>query len=164
MYLLKLISEAKEGISGYALMKKIQERTGFWRPSPGSIYPLLGALEEEGLIEHRIEDDKKFYSLTNKGKEGLAQARTAREEALEGVRRSIRVLGELFGDDVATDLAEHLERVHGHLPPELWGLFHELRVVISELLSQNTSQEEINAIAETLRRTIEELRRYAKRN
>ena len=59
-YVLKLISKSESPISGYSLMKLIEEETGFWRPSPGSIYPLLTSLEEEGLVKHFKEKDKKL--------------------------------------------------------------------------------------------------------
>lgn len=41
---------------------------GWWRPSPGSIYPLLSSMVEEGVLS-RSDDDKKVYSLTTKGRE-----------------------------------------------------------------------------------------------
>lgn len=41
---------------------------GWWRPSPGSIYPLLGSMVEEGVLS-RSDDDKKLYTLTAKGRE-----------------------------------------------------------------------------------------------
>jgi DNA-binding PadR family transcriptional regulator len=40
---------------------------GWWRPSPGSIYPLLSSMVEEGVLKR--SDDKKLYSLTEKGRE-----------------------------------------------------------------------------------------------
>lgn len=164
LYLLKLIGKAPAGISGYALMKQIEEETGFWRPSPGSIYPLLGALEESGLIQHRVEGDKKFYSLTEKGRESLSRARTAREEAMAGVRRSISVLGKLFGEDVEADLMNHLDWVHRRIPHELRRSLHELREVITTLLRQNLPPEELENIDEILRKATEELRGYVTRN
>jgi DNA-binding PadR family transcriptional regulator len=45
--------------------KAALQSEGRWRPSPGLIYPLLGRLVEEGLIEERKDDGR--YSLTKKG-------------------------------------------------------------------------------------------------
>ncbi len=163
-YILKLIGEASDGISGYALMKRIEAETGFWRPSPGSIYPLLAALEEAGLVEHRAEKDKKVYFLTAKGRDGLARAQAAKDEALEGVRRSIRVLGELFGADVEADLAEHLDSMRSQVPPELRRSLRCLRATLADLLSHELSAEEAAGIETILKRTIEELKGYAKRD
>ena len=47
-------------------VKASPSRMGWWRPSPGSVYPLLDALQKDGSIRKR-EDDR--YELTEKGKE-----------------------------------------------------------------------------------------------
>lgn len=61
-------------MSGSELMDEIEEYTE-WRPSPGSIYPLLNRLKEEGLIEKYRNDDPnlKRFSLTEQGKNELEE-------------------------------------------------------------------------------------------
>lgn len=55
---------------GYELMDRLEEKTGGrWRPSPGSVYPTLTALEEEGLITGRDEDGKRVFELTEAGRD-----------------------------------------------------------------------------------------------
>lgn len=55
--------------NGYQLMQDLEERSGGrWRPSPGSVYPTLSQLEDEGLIEAVEADGKKAYSITDAGK------------------------------------------------------------------------------------------------
>ena len=58
----------KRPMSGSEIMEKIEEFTD-WRPSPGSIYPLLAHLQEDGVIElHEDEDPSlKRFSLTESG-------------------------------------------------------------------------------------------------
>lgn len=52
----------------YEIIKTIQTKTnGFYKPSPGSIYPVLKSLIKEGLVESFEENGKKFYKLTQKG-------------------------------------------------------------------------------------------------
>jgi DNA-binding PadR family transcriptional regulator len=165
LYLLKLLSEEPGGLSGYELMKRIEEETGFWRPSPGSIYPLLAALEGRELIRHRPEGDKKIYSLTPKGEEALAKAQAARAEALEGMRRSIQLLAGLFGEDLAEGLSEPLgPSPLDRLPPGLKGQLAQLRALILKVLSRELSDEEVKGIEEILEGAIEELRAYAERD
>jgi DNA-binding PadR family transcriptional regulator len=54
--------------NGAEIMDEIEGMTqGWWRPSPGSIYPLLEELTQEGLIRKREQDGK--YELTEKAKE-----------------------------------------------------------------------------------------------
>jgi DNA-binding PadR family transcriptional regulator len=60
---------------GYEMIQELGERTGgIWRPSPGSIYPTLQLLEDEGLIEATAEGGRKSYRLTDAGR---AEAETA---------------------------------------------------------------------------------------
>ena len=58
----------RKSMSGTELMDEIEYYTD-WRPSPGSVYPLLSKLEEEGLIELVESDDPslKRYALTKTG-------------------------------------------------------------------------------------------------
>jgi DNA-binding PadR family transcriptional regulator len=54
---------------GYELMRRLEgEAGGRWRPSPGSVYPLLQLLEDEGLVRGRDSDSRKVYELTERGR------------------------------------------------------------------------------------------------
>jgi DNA-binding PadR family transcriptional regulator len=54
---------------GYELMRRLEEQAGGrWRPSPGSVYPLLQVLEDEGLVRGRDSDGRKVYELTEPGR------------------------------------------------------------------------------------------------
>lgn len=65
----------EEPRNGYGLMQEIEERSGgAWRPSPGSIYPALSQLEDEGLIEP-IEARQKAFTLTAEGSSYVEQNR-----------------------------------------------------------------------------------------
>jgi DNA-binding PadR family transcriptional regulator len=66
-----LLLLAEEPRNGYQIMQEVQERSeGAWRPSPGSVYPALAQLEDEGLIRSEEIDGRKAYRLTV---DGLAQ-------------------------------------------------------------------------------------------
>ncbi|MFM9371163.1 PadR family transcriptional regulator [Streptomyces sp. Da 82-17] len=53
---------------GYEMIQEIAERSGgAWKPSPGSVYPTLQLLEDEGLIVSETEGGKKLFSLTEAG-------------------------------------------------------------------------------------------------
>ena len=69
-----LVLLAEEPRNGYALMQEIEERSdGAWRPSPGSIYPALAMMEDEGLIRSVEADGQRAYELTDQGRETVAQ-------------------------------------------------------------------------------------------
>jgi DNA-binding PadR family transcriptional regulator len=72
LYLLKLLDEAPR--HGYDVIRLLQDRfLGVYSPSPGTIYPRLARLEEEGLVTHDLVDGKKVYKITDKGREELNQ-------------------------------------------------------------------------------------------
>src|SRR3954470_17134542 len=55
--------------NGYQLIQEIERRTdGVWKPSPGSVYPALQQLEDEGLV-HAVEfEGKRAFELTEEGR------------------------------------------------------------------------------------------------
>jgi DNA-binding PadR family transcriptional regulator len=60
--------------NGYQIMSEVEERTGgAWRPSPGAVYPALSQLADEGLIESEESGGRRAYSLTDAGREYVAQ-------------------------------------------------------------------------------------------
>jgi DNA-binding PadR family transcriptional regulator len=55
--------------NGYQLMEEIESRSeGAWRPSPGSIYPALSQLEDEGLIRAEESAGRRSFALTDEGR------------------------------------------------------------------------------------------------
>jgi DNA-binding PadR family transcriptional regulator len=72
---------------GYEMIQEIAERSGgAWRPSPGSVYPTLQLLEDEGLIASATEGGKKLFSLTESGRSAAEEGPDAPwEEASRGV-------------------------------------------------------------------------------
>ncbi len=60
--------------NGYSLMKQIAERAeGEWSPSPGSVYPTLAQLVDEGLIEATGTGKGTDFALTDQGREYVAE-------------------------------------------------------------------------------------------
>ncbi len=69
-----LLLLAEEPRNGYQIMQEVEERSdGMWRPSPGSVYPALAQLEDEGLIRSEESDGRKLFVLTDAGREHVAQ-------------------------------------------------------------------------------------------
>ncbi len=70
LYLLKLLDE--EPRHGYDVIRLLQDRfLGVYSPSPGTIYPRLARLEEDGLVTHDVIDGKKVYRITDAGRDEL---------------------------------------------------------------------------------------------
>src|ERR1039457_2582073 len=64
----------EEPRNGYQIMQEVEERSdGAWRPSPGSVYPALQQLEDEGLIRSQDSDGRKLFALTDEGRANVEQ-------------------------------------------------------------------------------------------
>ena len=64
---------------GYDVIKTLEEKSsGAWKPSPGSVYPTLQLLEDEGLVRSTERDGKRVYEITD---DGRAEAARRIEEA-----------------------------------------------------------------------------------
>jgi DNA-binding PadR family transcriptional regulator len=81
---LKFLSE--KPMSGVEIVQKITQQTkGKWKPSPGSLYPLLSTLQQEGFTvdSSRSESIIRQYALTNKGKIFFKQEVTFGQKFME---------------------------------------------------------------------------------
>lgn len=65
---------AEQPLNGYQIIQEINQRSGgVWRPSPGSVYPALQQLEDEGLISADAADGgRRAFQLTDEGREYAA--------------------------------------------------------------------------------------------
>jgi DNA-binding PadR family transcriptional regulator len=69
-----LLLLAEEPRNGYQIMQEVQERSGgIWSPSPGSVYPALQQLEDEGLIRTEESEGRKLFAITDEGRKVLAE-------------------------------------------------------------------------------------------
>ncbi|MEM0370448.1 MAG: PadR family transcriptional regulator [Pyrobaculum sp.] len=90
---LVLWSLSEKSMNGAEIIRAIEEYTwGFWRPSPGSVYPLLKQLEAEGLVSKR-EDGR--YVLTEAGKNVVKKIPWLRGPRLGGPRTIEETVDEL---------------------------------------------------------------------
>lgn len=71
---------------------------GFYRPSPGMLYPVLKSLAEQGLITQRREGRRKYYSLTEEGSIYLTTQRTSAQRVTSRLDSAGRKLNALFAD------------------------------------------------------------------
>ncbi|WP_199254382.1 PadR family transcriptional regulator [Mycolicibacterium mengxianglii] len=89
---------------GYEMIQEIASRTdGLWKPSPGSVYPTLQLLVDEGLIvATESEGSKKLFDLTEDGQAAAAKVETAPwdviTEGADPAQMNLRAAtGQLFG-------------------------------------------------------------------
>lgn len=91
--ILKLLRD--KPMHGYEVMKALEEHThGCYKPSPGTIYPTLQWLEDQGLVRCEEVDGKKVYSITDEGREFLEENKTTVEDIFDRVGDTLdRIFG-----------------------------------------------------------------------
>ncbi|WP_297081218.1 PadR family transcriptional regulator [uncultured Demequina sp.] len=93
-----LVLLAEQPRHGYDLIRAIEERTdGAWAPSPGSIYPTLQSLQDEGLVQVEEVDGRRTASLTDAGRTWIEE-HAPDEERLFDVERGRGAHREVMGE------------------------------------------------------------------
>ncbi len=82
--ILKILAE--KPMHGYEVMKALEEQTqGCYKPSPGTVYPTLQWLEDEGLVKSEEKDGKKVYAITEDGRAFLDENKSTVEDIFDRV-------------------------------------------------------------------------------
>jgi len=93
---------------GYEVMKELEERMhGCYSPSPGTVYPTLQWLEDEGLVKVQEVDGKKVYEITDQGRAFLEEHRDVVDEIFDRVRDAV--------DDAMGGAMQDVNRAVGRL-------------------------------------------------
>jgi DNA-binding PadR family transcriptional regulator len=97
-----LVLLESQPMHGYELIQQIQDKSGgVWIPSPGSIYPALQQLEDEGLVAFERVDGRKTATLTDTGKAYVEEHRSEIgvpwDDVSGGVSGEARELHQLIG-------------------------------------------------------------------
>jgi DNA-binding PadR family transcriptional regulator len=146
LYLLKLLDEAPR--HGYEVIRLLQDRfLGVYSPSPGTIYPRLARLEEEGLVTHDEVDGKKVYRITDKGREEINARLDDLAELEEELTESVR--------DIARSVSEDVRDTVRNLREELTWMTKDVRREGREQAPEDPR--------ERARRTRDEVRESARR-
>jgi len=154
LYLLKLLDEAPR--HGYEVIRLLQDRfLGVYAPSPGTIYPRLARLEEEGLVTHDEVDGRKVYRITDKGREEINSRLDDLAELEEELTQSVR--------DIAREVSEDVRDTVRNLREELTWAARDVRRTGGageETREQDQAREDAR---ERARRTRDEVRESARR-
>ncbi|WP_382306562.1 PadR family transcriptional regulator [Herbiconiux sp. UC225_62] len=76
---------AEQPMHGYQIIHEIEERSGgAWKPSPGSVYPTLQLLADEGLIAAEESNGRKTFALTDAGRAEVASSGVSAPWASDG--------------------------------------------------------------------------------
>ena len=118
LYLLRLLDE--EPRHGYEVIRLLRDRfMGVYSPSPGTIYPRLARLEEEGLVTHDEVDGRKVYRITEAGREELRSRSDELDELEEELSASV--------SDIVREVREDVRQTVRSLREELTWAARESR-------------------------------------
>ena len=148
LYLLKLLDDAPK--HGYEVIRLLQDRfMGVYAPSPGTIYPRLARLEEEGLVTHDEVEGKKVYRLTEKGRAEIRERVDDLAELEEEITESVR--------DIAREVKEDVRETVRSLREEI------ARAARDVHREGRRPQDDFERIRDQARRAAEEARDQARR-
>lgn len=131
-----LIALLDEPGHGYELIQALETKSGGrWKPSPGSVYPTLQMLTDEGLVSSSERDGKRVFEITDAGRERAAEHVAARGlpwEAMDrgnaeqgGLRlamRDMHLAAKLIGINGSPELVERATQIVTQARKELYRL------------------------------------------
>ncbi|EHH67944.1 PadR family transcriptional regulator [Gluconobacter morbifer] len=135
---------------GYELIRRLEERSGgFYKPSPGVIYPSLTYLEEAGLAAVTQEGNRKSYALTEEGLKHYESNSAEADRILDLLCR----IGARMADvrDAFTGIND--------LDPTLGQEFHDARQALKMALKskRGASADELRRIVKILQQAAAEI-------
>jgi DNA-binding PadR family transcriptional regulator len=154
--MLELLNE--KPLSGSEIMSEIEKKTnGGWKPSPGSVYPLLARLQGNGYIREVPSEESgiKRYMLTDKGRQLLEEQHKIHKQSYMGEKFFVPPL---FGLLWLRIPPEEANEVRGAFR-RLFKAFFSLGVILEEKFSEQA----LNEILEILNETAERLEEISKR-
>jgi DNA-binding PadR family transcriptional regulator len=163
LYLLRLLDE--EPRHGYEVIRLLRDRfMGVYAPSPGTIYPRLARLEEEGLVTHDEENGRKVYRITEAGREELRNRGDELDELEEELSASV--------SDIVREVREDVRDTVRSLREELTRAAREMRYTERDARDQareqartakESARESAREAAETARERARQAREQARR-
>jgi len=158
-YLRHIVMKTLAGgrLSGYGLTKAIEKSTGTWKPSFGSIYPLLEKLLKEKLVDFEVQGRKKIYFLTNEGKKHLVVIDKSKNFLVDRLVMTWKAFGRITDKREVNFMMEVFNSLKkGQLPfKELNPELNEFRATIFEVYSTGKDRKKVKSI---LRETVRKLK------
>lgn len=139
--ILKLLKDKPR--HGYEVMKELEDQMhGCYTPSPGTVYPTLQWLEDEGLLRAKDVEGKKIYEITDAGLKFLDEHKDTVDDIFDRVRDAV---DQALGGSMA-DLNQSLGRLVKSVYRTGWKAREdEVRKKIAEILKR--AAEEVDAVA-----------------
>lgn len=153
---LKLLKE--KPMSGSEIMREIERETGgHWKPSPGSVYPLLAWLQDSGYTKEipTEESGMKYYKLTEKGEEFLQEQTKFKEKLLKKLEYFAPSFFGGFRFSIHAGKLRKLREPAGRFVRALFGL--------GRTLEENLTEQALKEVGEFLNNTTEKIEEICKK-
>lgn len=158
---------SKKRMSGYDLIKSIKEDIG-WKPSPGSMYPLLKKLIKEKIVIKKEErcncgcnKNKIMYSLTSKGKRELNILDKKRVDVVDHLKKDVNIAEKVLGFKTKVKpVMTYLNQIRkGKLPfGKATEDLIELRDVLLDISDKDKFKKNEDKVKNIIKKTIKELK------
>jgi DNA-binding PadR family transcriptional regulator len=155
--ILKMIQN--KPMSGSEIIIEINDLMN-WKPSCGSIYPLLNSLESEGLTTSQLLKGKKIYSPTKKSEKIIQQNETEKEELIAAMEKSYKLFESIYGMDMSVEREMLNEIKKGSMP--FHEIFEESMLIKDELLrlqKSNKLKKNLDAVKKIFRKAGNDLKK-----
>ena len=145
-------------MSGSEIIESIEKHTGgFWKPSPGSIYPLLAWLQDHAFIKDLpVENGLKRYELTDNGNALLKEQERIRKKFVEEAGLPPASFFDSFLMKIPPEKTEEIRQVMKRLALSFFKL--------GGFLQENFSEQAINDALAVLEETAEKLEEITIKN
>ena len=158
LIVLKILNN--KDVTGYDLIHEIELNTGFWKPSPGSIYPLMNDLLKRKLVSCKKKGNKKIYSISKEGKEFYKKIKIKKAKIVRDVFDGIKFL-EFMADDkkelkVSLDLLKEFEKEDSLLEENTDSII-KLKISFMKALKKKGNAEKVNKILENTSKQLSKL-------
>ena len=147
LIVLKILNE--KDFIGYGLIKEIKNKTGFWKPSPGSIYPLMKDLLKKKLVTCKKSKNQKIYSITKEGKIFYNKIKKKKEKIIDDILEGIKFFEVLETDKKelkrVSSLLKEFERGDSFLEENTESIV-KLKINLIKALKKKKNNKKINKI------------------
>ncbi|MFP4568151.1 MAG: PadR family transcriptional regulator [Candidatus Woesearchaeota archaeon] len=151
----------KKSMSGSEIINEIEILMN-WKPSCGSIYPLLATIEEEGLTNSVQNKGKKIYTLTTDGKKTIQKKDEETEELFIAMEKSYKLLESVYGFDTTLE-REMLEDMKSGVVPfqNIYEESKQIKDELSKLQRKNKLEKNITQVKKILQKCATDLKKIS---
>jgi len=153
---LKYLKE-DDKLSGTEIIQKLEKTTG-WKPSPGTLYPLLDNLEQKKLLKSEKQGRQRKFQITEKGEQRFEEFQKEQEKYWGQIIQSLKNYKEMFEQEELENFIEAIDQARkgNYESPYAVMVCYKIIDKIQATPINDTQEEKINKILDQALEEIEE--------